>query len=80
MQKYYFIYFKDVLNYLEQYLLDVKRIQDCLRQKEEPLAKLNLGQRVKCTVNKVNASGCLVNIEDNIQGLVVKEHCPSTYN
>ncbi|KAK4880366.1 hypothetical protein RN001_008512 [Aquatica leii] len=65
--------YDDVLDYLEQYLEDLSRIQNRLSD-EFKMSRLCLGQKAQCTVKSVNNEQCLVLLEDCVQGVVFRQH------
>ncbi|KAF5277696.1 hypothetical protein FQR65_LT03676 [Abscondita terminalis] len=61
--------YNDALDYLQQYLEDVRRINT--RSKEKfSISELFIGQRVDCTVKSITDEKCLVVVQENVEGIV----------
>lgn len=62
---------------LEKYLNEVGNIHNKLAAIGDNLAQYKIGQRVTCTIKKINNVGCSVSLKDGVQGIVAPEHWPS---
>ncbi|XP_031342508.1 protein RRP5 homolog [Photinus pyralis] len=62
---------EDAVYELEQYLSDIRRIQD----RSSHVTKCCLGQQVDCTVKTVAKDYATVTVEGDVEGIVVKHHC-----
>lgn len=65
------------INNLEQYFVDIARIQNYCLSCNDDLAQINVGQHVNGVVDKLGESGgCFLNLNVGVQGLVDVKHCP----
>lgn len=66
------------MDILEEYLINTEKIKQHLLEQGDPLASLELGQHVKCVVNRIGENGgCSVFLPNKEQGLADVHHCPA---
>ncbi|KAK5647128.1 hypothetical protein RI129_005592 [Pyrocoelia pectoralis] len=63
--------FEEAVDELEQYLYDVRRIQEHLSH----VTKCYLGQQVDCEVKTVRKDYATLILQDNVEGIVMKHQC-----